>query len=470
MKLSHIILENMAYLPSKELGHLGIANLKQQLSISNRYNPEDVLLLFDDSRRDYFGVPLYFWKSLKTVTSNIIDNRVQGNPIKFSMRSTPLPDQDRVLTDFRSEIADGRTGFILNAPPGWGKTRTIIEMIQILGRNALVVVPTSNLVGQWVERILEHTSMTDSDIGVFNKGKAVYSPKKKITIGLVHTLALSRFHQYYKDFGVVAFDEVHASVPPKTFAPVAQLSSPLYRIGASATLKRDDGWDKAFEYNVEQVRFIGDASSNRMPAKVYFVNYPKSSGTIPSWVANDKIKTRAILISMFSQNRERINILACMAKQSEKSGRRTCIISDRTSILLDMYNILTQQMGYAKEDVGFYCSSISSSAGVKIRTVGKKEQEHTAKTAKIILSTYGLMFMGTDIPDLACIILATPRSKSEQTKGRVERVFSGKKQPIVMDVIDTFYSPAETWAEKRRKEYNGSKMVIENYHYTTFMK
>lgn len=470
MKLSHIILENMAYLPSKELGHQGIADLKQQLTISNKFNYEDTLLLFDDSRRDYFGVPLYFWKSLNSVTNNIIDNRVQGNLIKFTMSSTPKPDQDRILTDFRAEVDKGRTGFILNAPPGWGKTRTLIEMIQILGRKALVVVPISNLVKQWVDRILEHTSMTENDIGIFNQGKAQYNDKKKITIGLVHTLALDRFHQYYKDFGVVAFDEVHISVPPKTFAPVAQLSSPVYRIGASATLKRDDGWDKAFEYNVEQVRFIGDASSNRMQAKAYLINYPNSSGTIPSWVINDKIKTRASLISLFSQNKERINLLSSMAKQSEKSGRRTCVISDRTSILLDIYNTLISQHGYAKEDIGFYCSSISSSAGVPLRTVGKKEQEHTAKTAKIILSTYGLMSTGTDIPDLACIILATPQSKVQQTKGRVERIFSGKKQPIVMDVVDTFYAPADNWARKRKKEYIDSNMEIENYHYSTFMR
>ena len=469
MKLSHIILENMAYLPKKELGDMGIFRLKNDLTIPNRFKPEDSLILFDDSRGDYFGIPLYFWKTMSHITDKIIDNRISGKPIKFTMTTTPKPDQARILGEFQKAVAQGNTGFIVNAPPGWGKTRTLIEMIQMLGEKALVVVPKSDLVEQWVARICDHTSMAATEIGIFNGGKAQYNPKKKITIGLVHTLALDRFHQYKNDFGVVAFDEVHISVPPKTFSPVAQLYSPKYRIGASATLKRDDGWDAAFEYNVEQIRLVGDAGTNRMKAEVYLIDYPESSGVLPHWVLNDKIKLRASLISMLSQNDRRTHFLAKATHKSCASGRRTCVISDRTAILLDIYNILTKEMGYSQDDVGFYCSSISSQAGVQIRTVGKKEQQKTAERAKIILSTYGLMSTGTDIPDLATILLATPQSKVTQTKGRVERVFSGKLQPVVMDVMDTFYEASGNWSRKRIKEYKDADMVLKKFHYSKFM-
>lgn len=469
MKLSHIILENMAYLPRNELGDMGIFRLKTELTIPNKFNPENTLILFDDSRKDYFGIPLYYWKTFQHVTDKVIDKRTHGKHIRFTMNTTPRSDQARVLTEFKEAITSGNTGFIVNAPPGWGKTRTLIEMIQMVGERALVVVPKSDLVEQWVERICEHTSMAATDIGIFSGGKAQYNPKKKITVGLVHTLALERFHQYRNDFGMIAFDEVHISVPPKTFSPVAQMYSAKYRIGASATLKRDDGWDKAFTYHVEQVKMVGDASTNRMSAEAYLINYPESSGILPHWVMHDKIKLRASLISLLAQNDKRNHFLASAAHASCASGRRTCVISDRTSILLDIYNILVKEMGYSPEDVGFYCSSLSSQAGVQLRTVTKKEQKKTAEKAKIILSTYGLMSTGTDIPDLAAILLATPQSKVTQTKGRVERVFSGKKQPVVMDVVDTYYEASQNWINKRLKEYKEAGMLIKNFHYSKFM-
>lgn len=470
-KLSHVVVENMVYLPTEEMSEMAVLNLKEKLAIRNRYNYDDVLILYDDTQIGYFGVPLYYWKNLDIVAHKIIDRRISGHKVSFSMTTTPKPDQARILGLFQESLSKGETGLVVNAPPGWGKTRTIIEMLQILGERALVVVPKSDLVDQWVQRIVDHTSLSVPEIGIFSGGTAKYYPKRsKISIGLVHTLALERFHKYAKEFGVVAFDEVHMSVPPKTFAPVAKLFAPKYRIGASATLDRSDGWEKAFEYNIEQVRLVGDASTNRIPATVYMVDFNKSSGPLPSWVAGDKIKTRAVLISKFAENRERTNFIAQAAKRSEKSGRRTCIISDRTSILVDVYNILTNQLGYEKEEVGFYCSSLTSITGAQIRTVKKSEQAYTAKHAKIILSTYGLMSTGTDIPDMATIILATPQSKVTQTKGRVERIFDGKKSPVVMDIVDSFYEPARTWSIKRHKEYAEAEMQIKKFNYVSFLK
>lgn len=105
------------------------------------------------------------------------------------------------MGQFDEALDDDITGFIINAPPGWGKTRTILAMIQRIAKNALVVVPTTDMVVQWVERIKEHTTIPDTDVAIFNRGKTNYNSGKKISIGLVKTLKLPRFHKYLKDFG-----------------------------------------------------------------------------------------------------------------------------------------------------------------------------------------------------------------------------------------------------------------------------
>lgn len=468
-KVSHVILSNMAYLPTKELGDLGIAQLKARLTIANKFDFTKSLILYDDSRADYFGIPMYYWKDLSIIADKVIDKRMCSAPISFSMKSTPREDQARVLGEFDIALSRGVTGALLNAPPGWGKTRTGSEMIQKIGQRAIIVVPKSDLVGQWKDRLIEHTTLRESDIGTVEKGKSNVKDSHSVVVGLVHSLALERFHYLHKQFGTVFFDEVHMSVPPQTFAPVARMYTAKYRLAASATLNRDDGWGVSFEYYIGQTKFVGDASTNRMTATAYIINYPKASGALPHWVANGRIEARASLISMFAKNKHRTDAIAQAAVKCLNSGRRLCVISDRTSILVDLQKMLTQRYEMPSEKVGFFCSSLSNDDGVQLRTVTKKEQNITLAKADIILGTYGLMSTGTDIPSLSAILLATPQSKVTQTKGRVERIMTGKKYPVVMDWNDSYYDLSSVWLRKRIAEYKNSGVPIKNFSYDKFL-
>jgi hypothetical protein len=54
---------------------------------------------------------------------------------------------------------------------------------------------------------------------------------------------------------------------------------------------------------------------------------------------------------------------------------------------------------------------------------------------------------------LAGLIYATPLSETEQSKGRVEREFAGKRQPVVVDIVDTAYDMTRRWGQKRERQY-----------------
>ena len=65
----------------------------------------------------------------------------------------PLRDyQARVIASLESMLDDGRVH--IAAAPGSGKTVLGLEIMRLLNRKALILVPTVNLRNQWKERFL----------------------------------------------------------------------------------------------------------------------------------------------------------------------------------------------------------------------------------------------------------------------------------------------------------------------------
>ena len=60
------------------------------------------------------------------------------------------PYQVRALDAFERARAAGDTRIYLTMPPGSGKTVTGLEIVRRIGRPALVLGPTSAIVGQWL--------------------------------------------------------------------------------------------------------------------------------------------------------------------------------------------------------------------------------------------------------------------------------------------------------------------------------
>jgi superfamily II DNA or RNA helicase len=454
---SRVVLSSHLWIPKDEMPDLRKA--RNLFTVVPKYSETEICLY--DQRGEWFGVPLYHFRDPSKIAQSVLDRRVLGFPAELKFKSPFRPGQDILISTFDGLVKRGRTGFILQAPPGFGKTVVTVAMLARLGRTALVVVPRSNLVEQWRDRILEHTNLRPSDIGVATGGKGEWEGKK-IVVALVHTLALDRFGaEFRKYFGVVAYDEVDRSVPPQTFSPVVQMFPSLYRIGVSATLKRQDGMEVVFEKHIGQC-FLRGADKNRMAPKVLIHHYWGFSGNL---YGKTPINRRGQLISRLADNQERNSIIAHYVKLITTSGRRVCVLSDRISQLIEVSEILLSNQWVGKEDVGFYVRRMPRPTGTLRGKTSFKEtssayRERVANGCKVILATYGMFSIGTDIKDLAGLIYATPQSETEQSKGRIERELDGKLQPVVVDIVDVRYTMARRWADKRERQYNASGLTI----------
>lgn len=427
------------------IGDVRLTRFREQLIIASRFDSEKKVQLFHEDGA-FFYFPRYFFNDRNKIFNNLVDNTCRGEALTFSTTTKLWDYQQKAVSEFKNHISQGKTGIFLNAAPGAGKTQMGIEMIRLLGRTAMIIVPKKDLIQQWVDRILRTTDLKPYDIGTCVSGKIDWK-EKKIVVGLVHTVVKHKNnYDFTKAFGTVLFDECDSSVPPKTFAPAAVMFPATYRIGMTASEKRADGMEYVFQVNIAEVT-IKCEKSNTLDPTVIVCNYTQSSGILKS--CPDRVAMKGMYLNLIANNQHRNHYIAEQGTIAYKEGRVTVIMSDRIAQLKDIHNFITKKFKIPAKDIGFYIGSNS-----------KEENKRVGENCKIILATYGMMSRGTDIQRLSTLIIATPRNEMIQVAGRIERALPGKPFPIILDIVDTEYSISKTGLNKRLEYYFGRNLRV----------
>ena len=142
--------------------------------------------------------------------------------------------------DWVSRFVEAKSG-VLVGPPGSGKTVAALGVMAAIGGETLVLVPSRELAEQWREQILEHTTLTDEQIGLYHGGEKRIRP---VTIATYQTAGMDRHRMLFDErrWGLVVYDEVH-HIP----SPIHRRSADLqtkHRLGLSATPIREDDREK----------------------------------------------------------------------------------------------------------------------------------------------------------------------------------------------------------------------------------
>lgn len=445
------VLDSYIYIPKEELGN-DINTYRQHLTQVSKFDPNIRITTYDD-KDGWFGFPRHFFRSSANLAKDIIDERELGGELSFSTRYNLYEYQQKLVDELSATVDRGGTGLFIIAAPGSGKTVMGIEAIRRLGREALIVVPKSDLVDQWLSRFLEHTSLRREDIAIANNGGITDNwGTAKVVIGIVHTLALDRFGEAFKrKFGVVVFDEADSSVPPTTFSCVPGLFPAKYRIGMTATRYRSDGLHTVFEQHIAQT-VLTCQSNMVMKPRVIQIEYPSASGFI-----NPKLEfkfRRGQLISRIASNLARTKIIADYVFKCFKADHDVLVLSDRKDQLKDIYSFLTDTFYVPKKEIGYLVRTLDD------KQLKKDYKQKVIDSSKIILGTYGMAARGTDIKRLSALILATPQMNMTQISGRIERFLQGKKTPVIIDFVDTCYDDAVNSGRARFQQYLKRGMEI----------
>jgi len=146
-------------------------------------------------------------------------------------------DTDKSPRAYQQQAVDAwkahqRRGVVV-LPTGAGKTFVACMAIADADRQALVVVPTIDLLHQWAKVLEDHF---DDDVGMIGGGSYDVCPLTVITYDSAHL----HMEHLGAQFGLVVFDEVH-HLPSPSYALAAQMALAPFRLGLTATLEREDG-------------------------------------------------------------------------------------------------------------------------------------------------------------------------------------------------------------------------------------
>ena len=383
------------------------------------------------------------------------DMRSDGIAIKAISRIQPRSEeQARVIQDSHALLRQD-VSHVIAARTGSGKTVMALDIVCRLRRSTLVVIPKTDLIDQWRDRILEHTTIKPDEIGLIQQGVCDVEGKK-IVLGMLHSLAIDdgRYPDWIFDaFGLTVFDEVHR-VAASTLSVVAGLFNSKLRLGLSATPYRIDGKDKTIQAHIGEVRVRTEAGTMTPVVGLYSSPWkpPTTDGYTP--IFYEAGKTMHVEKSI-AHDKARNDLLMRLIMTGYKKGRRTVIFS---SLVLHLQNLLDRaiEAGADPKDTALY---ISSTVGGGSRA--KEKERERAKACRLIFSTYGMMGEGTDIPWLDCCILATPRAHVKQAAGRILREFPDKPAPAILDIVDDDGGIFRGYSYSRKAYYKelGAKVI-----------
>ena len=177
-----------------------------------------------------------------------------GDPLAFALRTTLSSSGNPfAIRDYQREAVDrwhaggspaGGHGVVV-LPCGAGKTIVSMEAMVRCQTHTLILCNNQTAVNQWVRELLDKTTLTPDQVGVYTGSEKVIRP---VTVATYQVLTWRRtktsdyehFHVFRDhNWGLLIYDEVHL-LPAPVFGATAELQG-CRRLGVTATLVREDG-------------------------------------------------------------------------------------------------------------------------------------------------------------------------------------------------------------------------------------
>lgn len=331
-------------------------------------------------------------------------------------------DQRRCGTEALNLLRDD-VSFGLKAPTGWGKSYTCGRVVVELGQKTLIIIPKTDLFKSWKKNLSQLLGVPLDKIGHV-QADTVEWRGKDIVIATVQTVI--KFDklgpEFYQYFGCLLLDEAHR-MAAETFSLACRLFPAKYRFMTSATPKRSDGRISVLTAHIGPVMVEG--KDIPMSPKILIF---KTKWRVPKYDSEGKeVYFRqgrtATILRVLEEAYERNTEIIKFARMCHKNDRNHVMMADTLSQLKIIYKLLLDA-GISARDIGWY---IGGKTDVELDIAAHK---------KIILATYLKCKEGTDYPHWDALTMLSPKASAEQAVGRICRILDGKKQPVVLELVD----------------------------------
>jgi len=395
------------------------------------------------TKPDLIGLPRFFGLSVFGPPERDLRTRGLGiSPcVPISLRDLQQQAVKQTL-----ETLETWGGSMIVADCGFGKTRIAVALMATLGRRTLVLCNREVLMQQWSASILElqpHLKIAwlQGQDSLTKKRKRLtdfWGPSEDhdVCIASIDTLVDSDVpRSIIETYGLVIVDECH-HLAAATLVHALPLVPARYVVGLSATPDRRDGLEHALYWLCGPASFV----YKRLPSitgiydSVEIQHIQTDCKVFEKIYANGQLAFAEMLTSL-SENTQRNQIIVdSIAALSQR--RKIIVVSGLVAHCVAL-----------KELCGPLNLEMALMAGPHTETAKAK-----SKDTRIVFATYSMLEEGYDDPLLDTLVLATPRSRIQQTVGRIERTHEGKLRPLVLDFVDPLALYENMW-RKRLKFY-----------------
>ncbi len=376
-----------------------------------------------------------------------VDDRCrQLSPVEFYL--DPSVKLRPYQVEAAHEILKHKTCLIQGAPAS-GKTEILLAAIALVGGRAGVMVHDRNLFDQWVKRTESRLGIPAKEIGRVGGGKFKLGPR--ITVMMQQT-ARNRIDQLADYFDFLAADEVH-HYAARTFLETVDAFTARYRVGASATIKRQDlkhflthdlFGEVVFEINRQQLVDLGYTTEIELHVVHTDFNYDyRNEAALRDFLA-DKFqdwedlspKERLEIADSLGMNRKDYpQYLDAIAKDSDRNNLiyrwvRREYDQGGTSIIFTKRRSQCQLWAERLAAVGLECVVFwgGNQTVKEQKRIQRDLQRLKAKQVRIAIGTVideGLNMPAVDAGFITYRNASNP-GQLEQQAGRLARLFSGK--------------------------------------------
>jgi superfamily II DNA or RNA helicase len=344
-----------------------------------------------------------------------INNEYTGTIIDINFKGELRENQMDIINIIINHIIN-KDGGLLSLPCGYGKTIIALYLISIFKVKTLVVVHKTFLLNQWKERALE---FTNAKLGIIQQN-IVDVDNKDIVFAMLQSIAKDKYESnIFKDFGFVIFDEAHHA-PSEFFSKALPMIACKKTLALSATPTRDDKLEKILYWYFGDLIYKLENSTNKN-VLVNIINYKLTDHEkfIECYMKNGEINKAEMINNISTIGRRNKFIINNIVDVIKDNNRKLLVLSDRIMHLellknrLDKLNITT---------TGYYIGGM------------KQKNLKISEDAQVIFASYAMASEALDIPTLNTLFMVTPRSKIEQSIGRIIRKINIR--PLVYDIVD----------------------------------
>ena len=231
-------------------------------------------------------------------------------------------------------------GGIITVSCGQGKTFMAINLSTLINQKTLIMVHTSVLLDQWIDRIKYF--IPNAKVGII-QGKKFDIENKDFVIAMLQTIVRSEVFkpEDFNSFGLTVYDECHHMAAP-SFSKAFPLISSKYNLGLSATPKRNDNLQNIFYWNIGPTSF--ESFTNDKFAIVKNINFTDDN-YVEKYNWQGSIDLHKLHLQII-KNKFRNEMIVTQLINLSKKGRQTLVLSKMIDHLKELRRIFCKKKYY----------------------------------------------------------------------------------------------------------------------------